>query len=443
MDTHTRPGARLLCVAVLALTGATLIVAPPARAQQQDQAAGSDSSAVARLEQTAGHLEQMLRTLRQNPSLEERWTDESVLADAVAAARHGSRAASALARLDAALDSLQRDAGGEGSGELADQLGRISAETDRMRSALRAVAFEMAALRSVVHGEGAGAHPHPGSDTVTHAGGTGHTHGGLHFAHPLATESVSPDTKLRLNFDHRNLPAGELENATALAAEWSPHRSFSIQASVPYSLSAEATGFTHLALKFANYAFEDAGVSVGYGLSVSAPTSGAAVQEEGHTHDEGGHEHGSAALASVRGGTPGARANGTGGVHGSLGKDLWTFEPFLNVGWRTGRWELVGFGTFGIPTNQGSGTEVSTEFSYNASALFRAAPEVQTTLELHGHTGLSGHDADRSVLNLTPGVKLRPSGDSPWFLGLAGSFPVSGDVSYDARALVSLFYHFH
>lgn len=272
-----------------------------------------------------------------------------------------------------------------------------------------------------------------------------HDHGGLHFAHPLATESVSPDTKLRLNFDHRNLPAGELENATALAAEWSPHRSFSIEASVPYSLTAEATGFTHVALKFANYAFEEAGVSLGYGLGVSAPTSGAAPthhHDEGHTHDEGGHASRSAA-ASLRGGAPSPRLNGTGGVHGSLGRDLWTFEPFLNVGWKVGRWELVGFGTFGIPTDQGPGTEVATDFAYNASALFRAAPEVQTTLELHGHTGLSGHDADRSVLNVTPGVKLRPSGDSPWFLGLAGSFPVSGEVSYDARALVSLFYHFH
>lgn len=269
-----------------------------------------------------------------------------------------------------------------------------------------------------------------------------HAHDGLHFAHPLATESVSPDTKIRINFDHRNLPADELENATSLSAEWSPHRSLSVEASVPYSLTAEATGFTHVALKFANYAFEDAGISLGYGLGLSAPTSGAATHEEGHTHEDGGHAHG-AASPSLRDSPPPPRMNGGGGVHGSLGKDLWTFEPFLNAGWKTGRWELVGFGTFEIPTNQADQAEVGTELSYNASALFRAAAEAQATLELHGHTGLSGHEADRTVVNLTPGVKLRPSGDSPFFLGLAGSFPLSGDVSYDARALVSLFYHFH
>ena len=85
---------------------------------------------------------------------------------------------------------------------------------------------------------------------------------------------------------------------------------------------------------------------------------------------------------------------------------------------------------------------MGTELGYNASALFRAAPEVQATLELHGTAGLSGHATGEAVANVTPGVKLRPSGDSPFFLGLAGSFPVTTDESYGARALVSLFYHF-
>ena len=282
------------------------------------------------------------------------------------------------------------------------------------------------------------------SDSSAHRHGAagsaapGH-HAGLHFAHPLATESVSPDTKLRVDYDYRDLPAGERENAATLAAEWSPHRSFSVEASVPYSFTAEATGFSHVALKFASYAFEHAGISLGYGVGLGLPTSGG---EAGHEHEEGGHSHGSRVSASVRSEAPPPRFNGAGGVHSTLGRDLWTFEPFLNAGWKTGRWELVGFGTFEIPTNHADQGEVGTEIAYNASALFRAAPEVQATLELHGHAGLSGHATGEAVANLTPGVKLRPSGDSPFFLGIAGSIPVSADESYETRALVSLFYHF-
>lgn len=310
-------------------------------------------------------------------------------------------------------------------------------------ASLRTIAGELEGLRAVAHRETEGGAPrHTGVDTVSgqHAAGagTGH-HRGLHFAHPLATESVSPDTKLRVDYDYRDLPADEEENAATLAAEWAPHRSFSIEASVPYSLTADATGFSHVALKFANYAFESSGVSLGYGVGLGLPTSGDAPDP---THEEGGHTHAHRADAAVLSDPPGPRFNGTGGVHSSLGRNLWTFEPFLNAGWKAGRWELVGFGTFEIPTNHAEQAEVGTELGYNASALFRAAPEVQATLELHGTAGLSGHATGEAVTNLTPGVKLRPSGDSPFFLGLAGSFPVSSDQSYGARALVSLFYHF-
>lgn len=427
------------------LAAVLIVGSAPAAAQEPDTGgAPADTGVVSRLERVTAHFRQMLRTLEQNPALEEQWAGEMVLAATVRTGTSGSRAARQVDEFAATLDSLSGSPAADASDGFARRLSRIERDVDRMLGALREVAGEMESLRAVAHREVEGqtaAHVHSGAADTTargHGGAGGH-HSGLHFAHPLATESVSPDTKLRINYDHRNLAAGERENAAALAAEWSPHRSFSVEASVPYSFTAGTTGFSHVALKFASYAFENAGVSLGYGVGLGLPTSG----DAGHAHEEEGHTHGSRVSAALRGEAPDPRFNGTGGVHSSLGRDLWTFEPFLNVGWKTGRWELVGFGTFEIPTNQAHQDEVGTELAYNASALFRAAPEVQTTLELHGHAGLSGHATGEAVANLTPGVKLRPSDESPFFLGIAGSFPVSADESYDARALVSLFYHFH
>lgn len=269
----------------------------------------------------------------------------------------------------------------------------------------------------------------------------GHTHqeeghhAGLHFSHPLVSESVSPDTKLRLDFNHRQLNEQEDETSFGLAAEYAFHRSMSLEVSVPYSATDEAFGFTHAALKFANYAFEEQGVSLGYGLGVEFPTAGDAPEEEG------GHTHGALAAPASRQ-TPAPRLNGGGGVHGTLGEDFYEFEPFFNVGWKTGPWELVGFGTFGIPSGTGDRLEVGTELSWNFSALYRVMPEVQALLELNGTSGLSGAPVGEDVVNLSPGIKLRPSGGSHLFLGVGGSVPLSEDESFENRVFVSLFYHF-
>ena len=144
-----------------------------------------------------------------------------------------------------------------------------------------------------------------------HEDGSGHYHG-LHFSHPLFSESITPDTKVRLNAE------GEFEdegNGYELEAEgeYAFNRSFSIEIGIPYvnldpddGASSSALGNIEVGLKFANFVFEDAGILLGYGFAVGLPTG---------SPDKG------------------------------IGSDTeWELEPFLNAGIKRGSFELIGCG---------------------------------------------------------------------------------------------------
>lgn len=234
-------------------------------------------------------------------------------------------------------------------------------------------------------------------------------HVGLHFSHPLVTESVSPDTKLRLNVaEVWGSDANESE--VELEAEYAFHRSFSVELSAPYAVvdpeggaSASALSNIEVALKFGNFAFEDHGLLLGYGVEFGLPT--------------------------------GSAAEGIGSEH------LWEVAPFLNLGYRRDRIELVSFSIFGIPFNQDVDEEVETEFSYDLSGLVHLAPQLQAMMELNGKTVLSGAGAGGNQTRLSPGLKIAPSGRVPLFVGVGMTVPLTGH-ELDVAARVSLFYHF-
>jgi hypothetical protein len=245
-----------------------------------------------------------------------------------------------------------------------------------------------------------------------------HGHAGrLHFVHPLIAESVSPDTKVRLDYLFRDPGSeGELE----LEGEYAFHPSFSIEAGVHYDPAAAELGETHLLFKFANYAFAERGVLLGYGLSLGLPTGGGhghAAEEHGH---EAGHDH----------------------EHGHAEGDIYEIAPFLNAGVMLGKLELVGWTLFRIPTNQELQENVETNLGYNLSALYHVNPRLQALLELDGAAGLSGAAAERRVANLTPGVKVQPLARSNLSVGLGIGVPLTQDREFDTRALISAFYHF-
>ena len=237
----------------------------------------------------------------------------------------------------------------------------------------------------------------------------GHSHG-LHFAHPLFSESITPDTKVRFDAGQEweaEGTASELE----VEAEYAFHAAFSIEFGAPYhfvkpDLEPDESGFGNLevVLKFASFAFEDKGLLMGYGLGVGMPT--------------------------------GNDATGIGSGH------IWEIEPFLGIGFMTGNWELVNRTRFGIPVNQDAGEEVETELHYDFSALYHFSPRLQGLLELNGLVGLSGAEAREGIVGLSPGIKVAPFAGHPlFFVGLGGSFPL-GEEELDARLKLAFFYHF-
>lgn len=284
------------------------------------------------------------------------------------------------------------------------------------------------------------------ADAHSHRQATDH-HAGLHFTHPMIAESVSPDTKIRIDHRYFEFPEGDLEHSGLLEVEYAFHRGFSIEAGIPYSYSATEFGNAEVLFKFANYAFEEAGLLLGYGLEIGFPTNGTPEEEEPPIPDaepaaaRGGSDR---SIASSRGrAAPAPRLNGGGaGVEGTLGTDEWELAPFLNVGYERGPFELVAWGIFGIPFNQEDHEEVATELSYNLSALFRMSSRVQVLLELDGAGGISGHAVGEDVANLSPGLRVRLLPDRPLVLGTSVGFPLTNEEGFDVRWASSLFWHF-
>jgi hypothetical protein len=237
--------------------------------------------------------------------------------------------------------------------------------------------------------------------------GSGHYHG-LHFSHPLFTESITPDTKIRLNVEGESEDEGNVYELEA-EGEYAFNRSFSIEIGVPYvtldpddAASTSALGNIEVALKFANFVFEDAGILLGYGFAVGLPTG---------SPDKG------------------------------IGSDTeWELEPFLNAGIKRGPFELIGWARFGIPVNLPDGEEVENEFHYDFSGLVHAKSWLQVLVELRGKLALNGEEAGAGRVRLAPGVKVAPFGPR-LFLGLGGSFPLS-DEELNARVRLAAFYHF-
>jgi hypothetical protein len=249
---------------------------------------------------------------------------------------------------------------------------------------------------------GAQEHRHDGDASAGH-------HDRLHFSHPMFTESVSPDTKIRTDF-LQTWATDENESEFGVEAEYSPHPAFSVVTEIPYAVvsaegepSTSRLGSVEIGVKFANFAFEEQGVLLGYGLAVGLPTGEDSV--------------------------------GIGSNH------IWEFSPFLNLGFKRGAIELVGYTVFGIPTNQNEGEEVETELKYDVSALYHVSRRLQGLVELNGETVLSGEEAGAGVVSISPSVKVAPLATPALLVGLGGSFPL-GDDERDARLRVSVFYHF-
>lgn len=243
-----------------------------------------------------------------------------------------------------------------------------------------------------------------------------HSHGDqLHFTHPLVTESVSPDTKVRLDYIYSTPGIGhEIE----VEGEYAFHRAFSIEGGVHYDLSGAALGETHVLFKFANYAFAERGVLLGYGIAFELPTGGG-------DHHHGGDEHGHDGHAQATGSS-----------------DIYVVEPFLNGGIARGPLEISGWARFAIPTNHETQSDVETNFRYDISALYHVGNRLDVLTELNGASGLSGRALGEATASIVPGVRLRPFVDRELVGALGVALPLTEHEAFDSRIIISLFYHF-
>lgn len=260
-----------------------------------------------------------------------------------------------------------------------------------------------------------------------------HHHGALHFSHPLVAESVTPDTKVRLD---THFADGDTGSTLELffEAEYAFAPAFSIEvgttpyvhnhvdtggvvplvnAALPPSLRAhlatplagqaeDAFSDLDVAFKFANFAFADHGVLLGYGATLGIPM---------RTGEQPVH-----AITSV--------------------------EPFLDVGYQRGIWELSGFARFGIPTGSDEGVPGNADLVTNLAVLAHVSSGLQTLLEMDSSSPLGGGE-DPTLVHLTPGFKVRPlANEEHLIIGAGLRLPISSTRVFDRQGIVSVFWHF-
>lgn len=254
-----------------------------------------------------------------------------------------------------------------------------------------------------------------------------HAHpGGLHFSHPLITESPSPDTKIRLDYIFLNVdgevedeelgeegegPSKYKESTVNLELEYAFTRNISIEADIPYTFinPDEGKDVNHfnnieIGVKLATFFLEEYGILLGGGLEFGLPTG---------DDDKG------------------------------IGSDnIWEIEPFLSFGWKYKILEVVSFLHIGFPVNQKGDQNEGDELGYNLSTLVHATEWLEVLLEFDGETVLNGEEEGESVLNIDPGVKFKPFKSQDLQVGFGAGFPVTNDEEFEYRLIASVFYHF-
>jgi len=247
-----------------------------------------------------------------------------------------------------------------------------------------------------------------------------HRHHGdetLHFSHPLIAESPTPDTKIRFDYSFSNgkpgreeSPSGDLHTFRAefeyAFASW-----LSIEVDVPYSLLSADTGSdqdqfntVEVALKYANFSLAEKNLVFGGGIELGLPTG---KDEEG------------------------------------IGSDhILDVEPFVDFGYKIDSLEIVGFTSFGIPTNEGAENETDLELGWNLSFLYHATESIEAILEFDGTSAFDGEEDGFASANVTPGVKFQPFDDPNFEVGLGLSIPLAQDRDFDVQPILSIFYHF-
>ncbi|MEO9146183.1 MAG: hypothetical protein ABI237_11570 [Ginsengibacter sp.] len=233
----------------------------------------------------------------------------------------------------------------------------------------------------------------------------------LEFSHPLITESISPDTKIRFTYLNTKIQSGITSQSYILELEYAPVPAFSLHLDVPYGTlqSHGASSFSNLdnielTLKFANFAFANRNVLLGYGIGFGLPT--------------------------------GSDSKGIGSNH------IIEVEPFLNGGYMWRKWEWTTYFTFSVPTNQNKGENMQTSLESRITALYHLNNYWQPLVEFGNERDISSPSGWNKNYDLLEGVKYLPFGHKPWILGTAVREGLGKNTDVHFQWLLTLFYHF-
>ncbi len=231
------------------------------------------------------------------------------------------------------------------------------------------------------------------------------------FSHPIFTESISPDTKIRFNYVNTKVDDSLSSHGFDLEMEYAPVRAFSIHLDVPYTVlkPKSLSGISHLedievALKFANFAFAKHKVLIGYGVSFGFPT--------------------------------GSDMKGIGSDH------VFSIDPFFNGGVMWRKWEFTTYFTFDIPTHQLPDENLQTGLESRLTALYHLNPKWQLLAEAGNSTEIGHRTAREKNFDIAEGIKFRPNPVKPWILALGVREPLGDNSEFKFQGMFSLFYHF-
>lgn len=234
-----------------------------------------------------------------------------------------------------------------------------------------------------------------------------HHHETLHFSHPLVAESPSPDTKVRFDV-HTTAGEGDL-TSLRVEAEYAFAPWISLELDAPYTFLSPEDGPARdhldnvgIGLKLASFALAEQGLLLGGGLEVTLPTGSEAA-----------------------------------GIGSDAGAEI---EPFVDLGFQRGPWEVVSFVEAGFSTVEEE--EVDAEGAWRLSVRRALSPRLAAFLEFDVTHLFGGEEDGTTIVNVAPGLKVTPLRDPRLQIGASFRLPLSSEQEFDTQALFSLFYHF-
>jgi hypothetical protein len=235
--------------------------------------------------------------------------------------------------------------------------------------------------------------------------------GHLEFTHPLITESISPDTKIRLTFFNNKLVQNAVSQIFDFEVEYSPVENFSIHLDLPYTflhpeVSSMVTNLdeTELTLKFSDLAFADRKVLLGYGISFGLPT--------------------------------GNQLKGIGSSH------IWDICPFISAGKKWQKWEWTTYFMFTIPSNQYLNENLQSILEFRMTAIYHFNNRWGGLMEAGNEQPLSHFSSKENNNDLTEGIIYRPDPEKPWIISVGVRHPLFRNDEIKFQGVASLFYHF-